>query len=83
MSLEVYRLPAGADDPQEPHTEDEAYYVVEGRAKIRIADEVHPVAPGDVVFVEREVDHSFVDVEEELVVVVFFAPAFGSRGDGP
>ena len=46
MSLEVYRLEAGGTDPQDPHTEDEVYYVVSGSAKIRIADEVHPVEPG-------------------------------------
>jgi hypothetical protein len=36
MSLEVYRLPAGATDPQDPHTEDEVYYVVSGAAKIAL-----------------------------------------------
>ena len=46
MSLEVYRLEAGGTDPQDPHTEDEVYYVVSGSAKIRIADEAHPVEPG-------------------------------------
>jgi mannose-6-phosphate isomerase-like protein (cupin superfamily) len=78
MSLGVYRLEAGATDPQEPHAEDEMYYVVSGSATIRIGNETRPVEEGDVVFVEREVDHEFLDIEEELVTLVVFAPAYGS-----
>ncbi|WP_372910228.1 cupin domain-containing protein [Salinigranum sp.] len=81
LSVGLYRLPAGAVDQQEPHTEDEVYYVVSGRASIVVADETSPVEAGDVVFVEREVDHRFVDVEADLTVLVFFAPAEGTLGD--
>ena len=31
MSVGIYALPAGAVDTQQPHTEDEVYYVVSGR----------------------------------------------------
>ena len=31
LSLGLYRLPAGAEDTQQPHTEDETYYVVSGK----------------------------------------------------
>jgi mannose-6-phosphate isomerase-like protein (cupin superfamily) len=81
LSVGLYRLPAGGVDLQEPHTEDEVYYVVSGRASIVVADETSPVEAGDVVFVEREVDHRFVDVKADLVVLVFFAPAEGTLGD--
>lgn len=83
MSIGRYVLPAGGRDPQSPHTEDEAYYVVGGRATIRIADDAYPVEPGDVVYVEREVDHRFVEIEEPLELLVFFAPAEGTLdGEG-
>lgn len=78
MSLELYRLEAGATDPQDPHTEDEVYYIVSGSASIRIGDDAHKVEDGDVVFVEREVEHYFFDIEEELVTLIFFAPPYGS-----
>ena len=39
LSLTVARWPAGSVDDQEPHTEDEVYYVVSGRARLRVADE--------------------------------------------
>ena len=81
MSLEVYRLEAGATDPQDPHTEDEVYYIVTGSAKIHIGDDVHPVEPGDIIFVEREIDHYFFDIESELVTLIFFAPPYGSLAE--
>ena len=81
MSLEVYRLEAGATDPQDPHTEDEVYYIVTGSAKIRIGDNVHPVEPGDIIFVEREINHYFFDIESELVTLIFFAPPYGSLAE--
>jgi mannose-1-phosphate guanylyltransferase len=78
MSLEVYRLQAGATDPQDPHTEDEVYYIVSGSAKIRIGEDVHPVEAGDIIFVEREVEHYFFDIKSELTTLIFFAPPYGS-----
>lgn len=81
LSVEVYRLEAGATDPQDPHTEDEVYYVVSGAARITVGDDVHPVEQGDVVYVERGVDHYFHDVEEDLVALVFFAPPYESLAD--
>jgi mannose-6-phosphate isomerase-like protein (cupin superfamily) len=81
LSVGLYCLPAGGTDPQDPHTEDEVYYVVSGRATIEVDGERSPVEPGDVVFVEREVDHRFLDIEEELAVLVFFAPAEGSLAE--
>lgn len=81
MSLEVYRLEAGATDPQDPHAEDEVYYVVSGSAKIQIGDDAYPVAEGAVIFVEREVEHYFFDVEEDLVTLIFFAPPYGSLAE--
>ena len=79
MSLGVYRLPANGVDPQSPHPEDEVYYVVSGKAQIRVgADtsvEDRSVGPGSIVFVAAHVPHRFHTIEEELSVLVFFAPA--------
>jgi mannose-6-phosphate isomerase-like protein (cupin superfamily) len=74
MSLGLYVLPAGATDLQTPHTEDEIYYVVSGRAAITVAGERRRVEPGSIVFVAKDVDHRFVDIDEELKILVFFAP---------
>jgi len=75
LSVGLYRLPAGGTDPQSPHTEDEVYHVVRGRATITVGDEERRVTAGSVVFVGADVPHRFHDIEEELVVLVFFGPA--------
>ena len=36
MSAGVYVLPQGGTDPQKPHREDELYYVIRGRARMKI-----------------------------------------------
>lgn len=75
MSAGVYVLAKGATDPQKPHHEDELYYVVRGRARIKIEGEHSDVRAGSVIFVEAEREHRFYDIEEELEVLVLFAPA--------
>jgi mannose-6-phosphate isomerase-like protein (cupin superfamily) len=75
LSMGVYVLPAGGEDPQSPHTEDEVYYVVSGRAKIGVADEDRAVQAGSIIYVAKNVEHRFHSIEEELTVIVFFAPA--------
>ena len=75
LSMGLYLLPAGGTDPQSPHTEDEVYYVVSGRAKIKVADEDRAVQAGSIVYVAKNVEHRFHSIEEELTVIVFFAPA--------
>ena len=75
MSLGVYRLPAGGLDPQQPHTEDEVYYVVSGHAFIRVGDEDRAVAAGSIVFVPARAEHRFHSIVEDLTILVFFTPA--------
>jgi quercetin dioxygenase-like cupin family protein len=75
MSAGLYVLAAGATDPQRPHHEDEMYYVVRGRARFRAGDEDRQVSAGTVLFLAAEIEHRFYDVEEDLAVLVFFAPA--------
>ena len=78
LSVGLYVLGAGTEDPQRPHTEDEIYHVVRGRATIRVADEDRPVGPGSVVYVAASVVHRFHTIEEDLEILVVFAPAAGS-----
>ena len=75
LSMGLYVLPAGGTDPQSPHTEDEVYYVVSGRAQIKVADDNCTVQAGSILYVEKNVEHRFHSIEEELTVIVFFAPA--------
>lgn len=73
LNAGLYVLAAGAEDTQQPHDEDEVYYVVDGRASILVGDETRPVMAGSVVYVAAGVEHRFLDITEELRVLVFFA----------
>ena len=75
LSMGVYVLPAGGVDLQSPHTEDEVYYVASGRSQIRVGDEDRSVGPGSIVYVAANVEHRFHAIEDDLIVLVFFAPA--------
>ena len=79
MSLGVYSLPAGGVDTQQPHIEDEIYYIVSGRSTISVDGEDRPVEPGSVVFVGAHVDHRFHTITEDMTILVVFAPARGSQ----
>jgi mannose-6-phosphate isomerase-like protein (cupin superfamily) len=75
MSAGLYVLPAGGVDAQTPHGQDELYYVVRGKARMRAGAEDRPLEAGTVVFVAAHVEHRFYDIQEELMVLVLFAPA--------
>jgi mannose-6-phosphate isomerase-like protein (cupin superfamily) len=80
LSVGMYRIPAGGVDPQSPHHEDEIYVVLSGRSTF-VGDDTGSVevGPGSVIFVPAGEGHRFVDITEDLAVVVVFGPAYGSR----
>ena len=75
MSAGMYRLAAGSSDPQKPHAEDEVYFVIAGKGKLRAGNDIQPVRAGSIAFVPAFEEHRFEDIEEDLEVLVFFAPA--------
>lgn len=75
LSAGLYVLPEGGVDHQSPHEKDEVYYVVSGRAVIEVEGERAEVGPGSVVYVKARAAHRFVDIEEELRVLVLFSAA--------
>ncbi|MFE2282687.1 cupin domain-containing protein [Streptomyces sp. NPDC059443] len=77
MSVGLYALDAGASDPQQPHNQDEVYFVVSGRASITVGEETTTVANGSVVYVPAGVPHKFHHITENLKVMVVFSPPEG------
>lgn len=74
MSVGLYRLPVGAEDRQHPHAADEMYLVLRGRGTLRVRDHDVEVGPGSAVSVDHGEDHRFVDIKEDLHLMVVFAP---------
>ena len=86
LSMGIYHLTVGQEDQQQPHTEDEVYYVISGRASFSADNEIKPVQAGAIIFVEKRVPHRFINIIQDLTVLVFFAPAEHSLKpalDGP
>ena len=79
LSCGMYILPAGGEDDQVPHREDEVYVVTKGNGQIRVGDETQPVGPGSVIFVAANVEHRFSDFSDDLEILVLFAPAYSGR----
>ncbi len=73
LSCGMYRLAAGSTDMQAPHDEDEVYFVLEGRARMRLGDEDKAVGPGSLLYVSATTEHSFFEIEEDMTLLVFFA----------
>ncbi len=78
LSVGLYRLPAGSEDEQRPHGEEEVYLVLEGKGRFKMGDEDVVAAPGHLLSVPARVEHRFHSIEEDLLLLVFFAPAEGS-----
>ncbi len=74
ISMGIYHLPVGGKDPQHPHSADEVYVVLAGRAVLEVEGERVEMQRGRVVSVDVGADHRFVDVSEDLSVLVVFAP---------
>jgi mannose-6-phosphate isomerase-like protein (cupin superfamily) len=79
LSVGTYSIPVGGIDNQEPHTEDEVYVVLRGRGALATPTATAEVAPGTTIYVPAGEPHRFVDIVEDLVVLVLFAPAEGSQ----
>ena len=79
LSVGTYSIPAGGEDDQNPHTEDEIYVVQAGRATLVTTSGIQDVGPGSVIFVPAGERHRFTEVTEYLALLVVFAPPYGSR----
>jgi mannose-6-phosphate isomerase-like protein (cupin superfamily) len=76
LSVELY-APRG-HDPQQPHTRDEVYVIVQGRGTFLNGDARHTFGPGDLLFVPAGVVHRFEDFTDDLAMwVVFYGPEGG------
>jgi len=79
LSFGTYLIPASGVDNQSPHTEDEIYIVTAGRARIVTPSGTADVGPGSVIFVPALEEHRFVDIAEDLALLVIFGPPYRSR----
>ena len=82
LSVGIYSLPAGAEDSQEPHTEDEVYYVVSGKGRMAIDGKAFDVKPGDALLTHPGSSHGLVQVGDDDLVLIIVFPAGHAAGPG-
>lgn len=74
LNTGIYVLRAGEQDPQQPHEQDEMYYVISGSATFSCdGHNDRPVTTGTVIYVERGAGHRFHTITEDLTLLVVFA----------
>ena len=62
-------------DPQPPHDRDEIYIVATGQGAFRVADKVHSVGPGALLYAAAHEAHRFEALSDDFAVwVLFFGP---------
>jgi len=78
MSAEVF---APRDqDRQQPHSQDELYFIHCGTAQLVIGSQRYDCASGDAFFVAAGVEHRFEDFSDDFVTWVVFYGADGGEG---
>jgi mannose-6-phosphate isomerase-like protein (cupin superfamily) len=71
LEVGVYVLVAPEPDHQQPHADDELYYVLDGSGVLEIEGQPVPLEQGQAVFVPAGAHHQFTAYEHLSVLVVF------------
>lgn len=72
LSAGIYHLDRSARDTQSAHDEDEVYFVLKGNARMIVDGKATVIQPGSIIYVPADTAHEFVDIEEDLALLVFF-----------
>jgi mannose-6-phosphate isomerase-like protein (cupin superfamily) len=73
LSSGIYTLAAGSTDPQQPHDEDEVYFLLAGKGAFTSNGKTGQIEKGTILYVAAKEVHRFHDIEEDLTLLVFFA----------
>ena len=72
LAAGVLLLRPGEEDTQEPHENDEIYFVISGNGFLKIGDKDYEVSKNKLFFVAKDVEHFFHGNTEDLKVLYFF-----------
>jgi mannose-6-phosphate isomerase-like protein (cupin superfamily) len=70
MRVELAQYPN--PEPKTPHKEDELYVILSGSGMVQVGSETHEINEGDVVHVEKGVEHDFFDIASEITALIVF-----------
>ncbi|MGB0855742.1 MAG: cupin domain-containing protein [Nitrosopumilus sp.] len=72
LAAGILLLKPGETDTQEPHDNDEVYYIISGDGFLKIKDKDYPVLENKVFFVKKNVKHYFHGNKKNLKALYFF-----------
>lgn len=72
LAAGILFLKPGEQDTQEPHNEDELYYIISGDGYLRINKKNYQISEGKSFFVGKNTPHNFFGNKKELTVLYFF-----------
>lgn len=71
--------PKTAMKPHYHAAHEEIVYIIRGRGKMRLGDEVKPAQAGDVMFIPERTVHTFIPESDDCIALSVFAPAFDGK----
>lgn len=81
LLIEIY-APSGSD-PQQPHTRDEVYVVIQGQGEFVCGESRSRFGPSDLLFAAAGEVHRFENFTDDLAVwVIFYGPEGGEASPG-
>ena len=72
LAAGVLVLSPGEEDTQEPHENDEVYFVLEGDGFLKIKDKRYSVSKNMMYFVAKNTTHFFYGNSKNLIALYFF-----------
>jgi mannose-6-phosphate isomerase-like protein (cupin superfamily) len=72
LAAGVLVLQPGEKDTQEPHDNDEVYYIIKGDGFLKIKNKDYLIEKNKIYFVKQKTEHFFHDNTKELVALYFF-----------
>ena len=72
LAVGVLSLQPGEEDTQEPHENDEVYFILNGNGFLKINDKDYAISKNRVYFVAKNIEHYFHGNSKEIVALYFF-----------
>lgn len=71
-----YVVISGKSKPHKHQKMEEVYFIVKGKGKIKIENEIFPIQTGDVFAIPKNKFHNIQDIEEPIEVIVVTHPKY-------
>lgn len=78
LNLSYSVITDGSKSHKHKKTE-EVYFILKGKAKVKVGDDIFPIKAGDVFLIPKNEYHNIQDVEETIELIVVTSPKFDPK----